>query len=397
MSAVRKAQREQLQPSKRGDNERRRTTKHSGIRIANSTKRRIMQFLGERLLVEDEMQSAGLGMVVVSSDCRMKLASGPFRNNFAIGELSDDEDVHCSTLFSQNCNQTCSGIRAIESGEEISEIIELKGASTSMLARIKFIPFCIGEENFFLAMVKNMEIEQKLIEMERLAQAGALMGGLAHDMNNALSAILGNLGYMEASSGIRERAGSAISDIRDAVEAGARLCKDMAHLASKHNPIEVTSISILAEKALRLVSHEIKSVNSRGKEVVVSINIPKDIIASIPAVSVQRCIMNIMMNAIQHGMKDDGSPLHIEVEAAQLNNTIYITIANNGKMIPLHIQEKLLREIITDPSSYNGVGMFSYARIIEMIGGRLTFDSNPMRTAFNIEIPVKNGGLKIAK
>jgi len=166
-------------------------------------------------------------------------------------------------------------------------------------------------------------------------------------------------------------------------------------LANRSNN-ELTSIASIVRKAIKLMGYEIKLANLTGPHVMISSNVPEDMIVAAPSASVQRSIMNILLNAIQHGRKD-GSVLKVEISAAETDNEVIITIVNNGKMIPLHIQEKLLSEFIMDPSSNSGIGMFSSARSLEMIGGKITFDSDDERTEFQIKIPKEARIMSIAR
>lgn len=394
MSAVIKRQTQTPEAQPEGGMERRRTTRHSGMRIANPTKRRMMEFLGSRLIMEGQVQSAGMEVVVVDHDCKVRIASRSFRKGRDMADGSELDDFPCLSFFSGECpDHRCMGMKALENESEMSEIREFGRGGERILARVNYIPFSIGEETFFMALMKDIEVERRMMAMERLAQAGGLAGGLAHDMNNVLSALLGNLSYLQMFAELQSNPDclSAIGEMRYAVETGAQLCKGMTRLISEQAPIELTSLVSLVKKTLRLVRHRITSASGLGGGVNVVANIPDDIIVSVPTISIQRCIMNIVLNAVGHGRRDGGGVLNIEISACTFNGTVRITIENDGKMIPPKVQETLLREPITCPSSDNGIGLFSSARSIEMAGGRLSFESSAERTAFHIDIPMEPG------
>ena len=91
---------------------------------------------------------------------------------------------------------------------------------------------------------ERRQLADRLERAERLDSIGRLAGGLAHDFNNCLTAILGHVDIRPARPGRRRRA-SALTEIRDVALSAAQLSKELL-AAGRSEPVELVPIDLAA-------------------------------------------------------------------------------------------------------------------------------------------------------
>jgi signal transduction histidine kinase len=94
--------------------------------------------------------------------------------------------------------------------------------------------------------------------------------------------------------------------------------------------------------------------------------------------------VNIINNAL-HAMNHSG---RLEVEVDEVDNEVLVSITDNGPGIPEEIQGKIFTPFFTTKvaGEGSGLGLDICRRIVEQIGGRISFVSVPGRTTFSIRL-----------
>ena len=245
-----------------------------------------------------------------------------------------------------------------------------------------------------------------LIERERLASLGQLIGGIAHNLKTPIMSISG------ASEGIKDLVNEFDASIGNPVVTNDDfhdIAKDMrewldkinsyteymsdiltavkgqAVALSEQSDMEFT-IDELFKKVNILMKHELK------KAVIylaMSTKIDENTIINGDVNSLVQVINNMISNSIQ---AYDGKPdQKIELTAWKNdNNHIVFTIKDYGPGLPTKVKEKLFKEMITTKGK-NGTGLglyMSYSTICAHFNGDITFESEEGKgTTFNIILP----------
>lgn len=113
--------------------------------------------------------------------------------------------------------------------------------------------------NFIRDITKKRNIENKLLQSQRMEAVATLAGGIAHQFNNALSAITGNIGLIEMDYSQHEDIMRHIQPMKDSVHRMAHLTNQLLAYAKggKYRP-ETISLSDFVEDTLSLIQHMIK-------------------------------------------------------------------------------------------------------------------------------------------
>jgi signal transduction histidine kinase len=104
-------------------------------------------------------------------------------------------------------------------------------------------------------------------------------------------------------------------------------------------------------------------------------------------VLLKRILVNLATNAIQ-AMSNGGK---LTITAFGKNHNAVITVEDTGVGIPKDIQGKLFTPLFTTKSKGQGFGLAVVKRMIEALGGKLSFESEEGKgTKFIIELPSRN-------
>ena len=249
--------------------------------------------------------------------------------------------------------------------------------------------------------------QNTLMERERLASLGQMIGGIAHNLKTPIMSIAG---AMEGMSDLIREYDESIDDPEVTKEDHHAIAKDMQEWVSKVNSYDsymsdiitavkgqsvnmnddnssVFTVDELLNRINILMKHELKNAfvtlnvltkTSEKTKIVGNIN------------SLVQVVNNLISNAIQ---SYDGVPNNvIDLIIDKKDDNIIISVVDHGKGIPKEVQEKLFSEMVTTKGKNGtGLGLFmSYSTIKGHFKGDMNFTSKVgVGTTFNITIPSK--------
>lgn len=248
--------------------------------------------------------------------------------------------------------------------------------------------------------------QNMLMERERLASLGQLIGGIAHNLKTPIMSISG---AAEGLSDLVKEYDSSIGDPEVTNQDHHDIAKDMLDWISKIksytaymsdiittvkgqavNLSEEQSVAFDLEELVKrvdiLMKHELKNALITLN---VSIKTKSNIILHGNIVSLVQVINNMISNSIQ---AYNGEPnKSIDLTIAKEDNHVIISIQDYADGLPEEVQEKLFKEMITTKGKNGtGLGLFmSYSTIRAHFNGDITFESKKGQgTTFHIILPI---------
>ena len=249
--------------------------------------------------------------------------------------------------------------------------------------------------------------QNTLMERERLASLGQMIGGIAHNLKTPIMSIAG---AMEGMSDLIKEYNESIDDPEVTKEDHHAIAKDMQEWVTKVNSYDsymsdiITAVKgqsvnmnddnssvFTVEEFLNriniLMKHELKNA-------FITLNVLNKteektrIIGNIN--SLVQVVNNLISNAIQ---SYDGVPNNvIDLIIEKKDDNIIISVIDHGKGIPKNVQTKLFNEMVTTKGKNGtGLGLFmSYSTIKGHFKGDINFTSKVgVGTTFNVVIPSK--------
>jgi two-component system NtrC family sensor kinase len=216
---------------------------------------------------------------------------------------------------------------------------------------------------------------EALYQSEKLSALGSLLAGVAHELNNPLSVVIGRAIMLEEETHDPETAATA-TRIRQAAERCTRIVKTFLAMARQQQPEStVVNLNTLIPTALELVGYGLRTAG---------IAVRLDLAADLPdlladATQLHQVFTNLMINA-QQALIEVPEPrwLHIATRYDQTAHGLQVTVTDNGPGVPAPIRSRIFDPFFTTkPMGIGtGVGLSLSHGIITAHGGTL-FLENP--------------------
>lgn len=283
------------------------------------------------------------------------------------------------------------------------EINSIKNKNTYLGTLILFKD--ITQHTIDMKTIKDNQ--DMLIEKERLASLGQMIGGIAHNLKTPIMSIAG---AAEGLSDLIKEYDSSIEDPEVTVQDHHEIASDMnvwiekirTHLSYMSDVItaikgqavnfaDQTSTSFTVKELMNyvdiLMKHELKNalINLKAQADIDSSTEVKGNINSLVQV-----INNIISNAIQAYQSRGETNKDIDFRIYKEGSNIIFKIQDYAGGLPQNVQEKLFKEMITTKGKNGtGLGLFmSYSNIKAHFSGNLRYETSSEGTSFFIEIPM---------
>lgn len=246
----------------------------------------------------------------------------------------------------------------------------------------------------FNKMAQNLKkSETQIIQMDRMASLGRLAGGVAHELNNPLTGVLGQSQVIYEKLSPADPLRETIEKIIKAAERCRKITKNLLDFSrQKDYYFELTDIPKLVDASLEicssdLIASKINVLKNYGK---LQMDIPK---ISISPPHIQQVFLNIITNAIQ-SMKGGGI-FTITVQSDQWYVSIFFK--DTGEGITKENLDKIFTPFFTtkEPGKGTGLGLAISYGIIQRHNGKILISSaGPKKGAtFTVRLPVKAGNV----
>ena len=234
-------------------------------------------------------------------------------------------------------------------------------------------------------------MEARLAQSERLAAVGTIAEGLAHEVNNPLTYILGNLEYLEThASALPPPLPSVVRDAREGSERIARIVADLRSFArmDEVTRLEPVDVHEALEKALRMVG---PALHHRAR-IVRRFGVAPPVRAT--EGRLVQVFMNLLVNATQALPPDARQENEVTLETAVSGDTVWVHVRDTGKGMSEEQKTHLFEPFFTTkpPSVGTGLGLFVSRSLVESFGGIIDVESKPgSGTTATVALPVWRG------
>ncbi len=216
------------------------------------------------------------------------------------------------------------------------------------------------------------KLEQQALQAEKLAAMGRLIAGVAHELNNPLTVILGaaDLGASRAlDDGVRH----SFTLIEQQARRSARIVQDL--VAFSRPPLMERSrvdLQQVIERTLKLQQHSLPQNR---------IHVDFEAVPGLPAVSgdanqIMQVLLNLIMNAEQGiaAVRDSGT---IRIRAGAGDGRVWVTVQDDGAGIPPEAAPYLFDPFFTTkaPGKGTGLGLSVSLALVREHGGTLTAEN----------------------
>lgn len=224
------------------------------------------------------------------------------------------------------------------------------------------------------------DLHNQLLHADRLATIGQLVAGVAHEINEPLSSILG-FAQLIKKSDIPDQVRSDNEKIIKSALHAREIIKKLMFFAKQMPPqkVEVDLNETIKETVYFLESHLIRS--SIELNLKLSSDIPK--VVADPS-QLYQVIVNLTVNAIQ-AIKGNGI---LKIETFSDKDYVYFTIEDNGIGMDKETLDKIFIPFFTTKKDGTGLGLSVVHGIITNHNGKIEVESEPGKgTKFIVKLP----------
>lgn len=281
---------------------------------------------------------------------------------------------------------------------EINNIL-VKGNSLGILMLFKNIT---QHKLDMQALKDNQDI---LIERERLASLGQLIGGIAHNLKSPIMSISG---ATEGLTDLIKEYEESIVDKDVTIDDHLAIANDMRDWISKiksyleymsdiitavkgqavalsENTVDSFTVEELTKRVDILMKHELKKALITLN---LDLKVPTSLMIHGNINGLVQVINNMISNAIQAYKGKEGQTIDLII--TQEKNDVIVSVRDYAGGLPKEVQEKLFKEMITTKGKDGtGIGLFmSYSNIRAHFNGDITYSTEEGKgTIFNIILP----------
>jgi two-component system NtrC family sensor kinase len=236
------------------------------------------------------------------------------------------------------------------------------------------------------AMQSLKDTQAELIQTEKLSAMGKFVAGIAHELNNPLTGVIG-FSQMLQDSGISEKQEAVLQRIIGSAERCRRIVQSLLTFSRRYKPEHKrVNVNHVIESAVELLHYEITSGN-----VQVLFDPANDLPDTLlDPLQLQQVFVNIINNAIQAAeQKDCERTLHISTRAC--DEHIRITFADNGSGISAEDLPNIFNPFFTTKpvGAGTGLGLSLAYGIVHEHGGTISAESVEGEGAtFVVDLPI---------
>ncbi len=258
--------------------------------------------------------------------------------------------------------------------------------------------YAVGWLEIYKDVTGERQIQTKMLQKDKMAAVGQLVSGIAHELNNPLTAIMGYAQLLLA-HGLKGTRLEEAKNVYQQAERARRIVKNLLYFGresrSQRSRVEINQV---IERALALRSYELRVENIR-----VTCDLAKDLPQTMAdPYQLQQVILNLLVNAEQALVAHRGQG-HIAIRTRRAPHSevlsagrgrgerIVIEIADDGPGIPHEVAHRVFDPFFTTkpPGMGTGLGLSIVYGIVHQHGGEVTVDTQPrLGSKFIIEIPV---------
>jgi len=238
---------------------------------------------------------------------------------------------------------------------------------------------------------------EQVFQSEKMSALGSLLAGVAHELNNPLSVVVGHA-MMLGDEADDPEVLRQTKKISDAAERCSKIVRTFLTMA-RQEPVRMEPVDVadLVETAV-----EVARYGNPGR----TVRIETDLDDELPPIyadidQITQAVVNLIINAEQaiEGA-DTGDRIRVTARRDASKNTVLITVEDNGPGIPSDIRARVFDPFFTTKGvgQGTGIGLAVCHRVVAAHKGKIAIeDVEPRGTRFEITLPIAKIGASTAQ
>jgi PAS domain S-box-containing protein len=246
-------------------------------------------------------------------------------------------------------------------------------------------------------ITERTELELQLRQAQKMEAIGQLAGGVAHDFNNMLTAIIGHLGMLRGNPKLTREMDESLGEIAAAANRAAKLTGQLLAFSRRQvlttKPLDLNEVVTHLAKMLRRLL---------GEHVTMQLDFsPEQTTFLGDAGSIEQVLVNLAVNA-RDAMPEGGTlriktqcvrrvpPATLEQSSPKPADYVWLSVSDTGTGIPPEIRAKIFEPFFTtkEVGKGTGLGLATVFGIVQQHHGWIEVESEPGQGArFHVFLP----------
>jgi PAS domain S-box-containing protein len=303
-------------------------------------------------LIERILSTIPNAVLLLDKNLQVIMANKTFYDLFKLKNLKIEGKAVATIIKNPDLDNA---ILQVLDGKEKKASIEFRYTIESSDKVLIINVFAMEESNVLLVIsdvTEEHETQQRLYLTDRLASVGEMASGVAHELNNPLTSIIG-ISEILLNENVPDDMKADLTAINAEAQRCGAIVKNLLTFARKHVPKrEPVQITKIVEDVLQLRSYEHKAQN-----IITKYNFAPDL----PKVladyfQIQQVFLNIILNAETAMITARGSG-NLMITGENVNGNVVISFSDDGPGIPKEIMGNIFNPFFTTKEVGKGTGL----------------------------------------
>jgi len=333
--------------------------------------------------------------ILIVQDGRIRFVNPAFEASFGyVGGQDGDEALTVERLFHAEDRERAEYFLELVQGGETVEAGEIRGVARSGAVRLfemrGMTIHYLGQpavEILLTDTTERKELQEHLLQHEKLRALGELAGGVAHDFNNILGIILGRSQLLQRAVGDEEVRRGLQTIERAAFDGGetVRRIQDFARSRTERD-FELVDLNTLLQETVEITRTRWKD-QAEMHDVRIDVTLERGAIPPVRgnASELREIYTNLIFNAVD-AMPDGGSIL---LRSRADGGDVVVEVRDTGQGMDDFVRSRIFDPFFTTKGTKGmGLGMSVVYGIVERHKGKITVESALQKgTCFAIRMP----------
>ena len=223
-------------------------------------------------------------------------------------------------------------------------------------------------------------LQSEILRMDKLASAGELTSGIAHEIRNPLAGIRTTAQALDAELGAHDPRKAYTGRIIAEIDRLGRLLTGFFDFA---RPRQLSLVPCDLGKVVESAVSMVKDAAVRNRVEIFEFHPDRRVSVRADPNLVQQVLMNVFFNAIE-SMEFGG---RMEVHLHDRGDNVQLLVSDTGRGVPDHVKGKIFEPFFTTKPKGVGLGLSISYRIVKQHAGDIAFESGPAGTTFVVTLP----------